>query len=112
MSTKPESEPKWVRVGQDQDPHAPGYNRVPIWRRIRKGKAGFMFAERRTFQSDSGYDANVRDRFLAMAKEAGARLVVDGEVQAAGFPAFDPGNYLVITVEVLPKDAVDPTDAE
>jgi hypothetical protein len=113
MATKTEPEIKWVRLGQNVDSHAPDYNRVNIWRRTKRGKTGYLFAEMRTFEADSGYDANCRERFLSMAKQAAAMLVEAGVVQTGKLPTFDPKNRLILTLEVLPPaDEADAAETE
>jgi len=76
----------------------------PLIERAHSTGERFVFAEKRTFKGDSGYDANIRERLISMAGEAAKEMVNQGsgEVFALKFPPFDEKNQLVLTVEVLP----------
>jgi hypothetical protein len=75
---------------------------------------GLCFQEERMLEGDTGYDANVRDRLMSMAKGAGVQLVDrDGRLLVERFPPFHPHNRLRITVEILPpEEAVPETPAK
>lgn len=58
-----------------------------------------------TLAEDSGYDTNLADRIVAIAKECAGKYVDVNTKQPRleNLPKFDPSNYVVVTVKVVGK---------
>lgn len=56
-----------------------------------------------TFAEDSGYDSNLADRVMALAKECSSRYIdpVTKAPKTDNLPEFDAGNVLIVSVQVL-----------
>jgi len=68
---------------------------------------GLRYCQERQFDSDSGYDGNIRQRVQAMTASAiGVIIGKDGELLVQNFPPFDPRNRLRVTVELLGPEVV------
>lgn len=77
----------------------------PIVKRSIERGAALRFVEERQFDSDSGYDGNIKQRVQQMA--AGALALFfgkEGNLLSDTFPTFDIGNRLRVTVELLPPE--------